>query len=167
MSNRVVLVAFIAAIGLTARADDDDRLRAVPFVFVGKAGDCGPVPGSNIVTSAWLRGMGMFNRVPVELHEADPVVARREGLVSLESDIEEPEKSPILSKNSAFIKNHHVMQFFCDTMRMAVSGTRSTSPVNFIGGGAVAAAGSLAGTVLAGSGRLGTAAVPFFSPCSI
>ncbi len=48
--------------------------------------------------------------------------ARREGLVSLESDIEEPEKSPILSKNSAFIKNHHVMQFFCDTMRMAVSG---------------------------------------------
>src|SRR6266849_724588 len=48
--------------------------------------------------------------------------ARREGLVSLESDIEEPEKSPILSKNSAFIKNHLVMQFFCDTMRMAVSG---------------------------------------------
>jgi len=59
MSNRVVLVAFIAAIGLTARADDDDRLRAVPFVFVGKAGDCGPVPGSKIVTSAWLRGMGL------------------------------------------------------------------------------------------------------------
>src|SRR5438876_2244132 len=48
--------------------------------------------------------------------------ARREGLVSLESDIEEPEKSPILSKNSAFIKNHHIMDFFCDTMRMAVSG---------------------------------------------
>src|SRR5207237_10738726 len=48
--------------------------------------------------------------------------ARREGLVSLESDIEEPEKSPILSKNSAFIKNHHVMQFFCDTMSMTVSG---------------------------------------------
>jgi len=59
MSNRIFLVAFIAAIGLTARADDDDRLRAVPFVFVGKAGDCGPVPGSNIVTSAWLRGMGL------------------------------------------------------------------------------------------------------------
>ncbi len=48
--------------------------------------------------------------------------ARREGLVSLESDIEEPEKSPILSKNPAFIKNHHIMDFFCDTMRIAVSG---------------------------------------------
>jgi chemotaxis protein MotA len=48
--------------------------------------------------------------------------ARREGLVSLESDIEEPEKSPILSKNPAFIKNHHIMDFFCDSMRIAVSG---------------------------------------------
>ncbi|HEV2729566.1 MAG TPA: MotA/TolQ/ExbB proton channel family protein, partial [Terriglobales bacterium] len=48
--------------------------------------------------------------------------ARREGLVSLESDVEEPEKSPILSKNPAFIKNHHVLQFFCDTIRMAVTG---------------------------------------------
>jgi chemotaxis protein MotA len=48
--------------------------------------------------------------------------ARREGVVSLESDIEEPEKSPILSKNPAFIKNHHIMDFFCDSMRIAVSG---------------------------------------------
>src|SRR5438874_13716498 len=44
--------------------------------------------------------------------------ARREGLVSLESDIEEPEKSPILSKNHAFIKSHHIVDFFCDTPRM-------------------------------------------------
>ena len=43
-----------------------DSLRAVPSVFVGAAGDCGevspgvPYPaGSNIVTSAWLRGMGL------------------------------------------------------------------------------------------------------------
>jgi chemotaxis protein MotA len=48
--------------------------------------------------------------------------ARREGLVSLESDIEEPEKSPILSKNPLFMSNHHIRDFFCDTMRMAVSG---------------------------------------------
>src|SRR5438874_11070270 len=48
--------------------------------------------------------------------------ARREGLVSLESDIEEPEKSPLLSKNPAFIKNHHIMAFFRDTIRMAASG---------------------------------------------
>src|SRR5207245_5665664 len=42
-----------------ADRDDDDGLRAVPFVFVGAPGDCGPLPGSNIVTSAWLPGMGL------------------------------------------------------------------------------------------------------------
>lgn len=48
--------------------------------------------------------------------------ARREGLVALESDVEDPSKSAILSKNPLFVKNHHVRDFFCDTMRMAVSG---------------------------------------------
>jgi len=48
--------------------------------------------------------------------------ARREGLVSLESDVEDPAKSPILSKNPLFLKNHHIRDYFCDTMRMAVSG---------------------------------------------
>jgi len=37
-----------------------DSLRAVPFVFIGKAGDCGPpTAGSHIVTAAWLGGMGL------------------------------------------------------------------------------------------------------------
>lgn len=48
--------------------------------------------------------------------------ARKEGLVSVEPDIEEPEKSPIFSKYPAFLKNHHVTAFVCDTMRMAVTG---------------------------------------------
>ena len=48
--------------------------------------------------------------------------ARKDGLVALESDVEEPTKSPILSKYPAFVKDHHVRDFVCDTMRMAVSG---------------------------------------------
>ena len=48
--------------------------------------------------------------------------ARKEGLVALESDIEEPDKSPVLSKYPSFIKDHHTRDFVCDTMRMAVSG---------------------------------------------
>jgi chemotaxis protein MotA len=47
---------------------------------------------------------------------------RKEGLVSLETDIEEAEKSPILSKNPLFMKDHHIRDFFCDSMRMAISG---------------------------------------------
>jgi chemotaxis protein MotA len=48
--------------------------------------------------------------------------ARKEGLVALESDIEEPDKSPILSKYPAFLQDHHIRNFVCDTMRMAVTG---------------------------------------------
>src|SRR5216684_578203 len=48
--------------------------------------------------------------------------ARKDGLVALEADIEDPSKSPILSKYAAFTKDHHVRDFVCDTMRMAVSG---------------------------------------------
>lgn len=48
--------------------------------------------------------------------------ARKEGLMSLEADVEEPEKSPILSKNTALVKDHHAMAFLCDTLRMAITG---------------------------------------------
>ena len=48
--------------------------------------------------------------------------ARKEGLVALETDIEEPDKSPLFTKYADFVKNHHAVAFVCDTMRMAVSG---------------------------------------------
>ena len=48
--------------------------------------------------------------------------ARREGLVALETDIEEPDKSALLSKYKDFIKEHHAVDFVCDILRMAVSG---------------------------------------------
>ena len=48
--------------------------------------------------------------------------ARKEGLVALETDIEEPDKSPLFSKYETFVKQHHAVDFVCDTMRMAVSG---------------------------------------------
>ncbi len=48
--------------------------------------------------------------------------ARKEGLVALESDVEDPAKSALLSKYPGFIKDHHAVNFLCDTMRMAISG---------------------------------------------
>lgn len=48
--------------------------------------------------------------------------ARKEGLVALETDIEDPSKSPLFSKYKDFVGNHHLCDFVCDTMRMAVSG---------------------------------------------
>ncbi|HEY7096410.1 MAG TPA: flagellar motor stator protein MotA [Terriglobales bacterium] len=51
--------------------------------------------------------------------------ARREGLMTLENDVEEPDKSPILSKNAHIVGDHHVRDFLCDTLRMAISGTEA------------------------------------------
>jgi chemotaxis protein MotA len=48
--------------------------------------------------------------------------ARKEGIVALEADVEDPAKSPIFSKYPAFIKDHHIRDFVCDTLRMSVSG---------------------------------------------
>jgi len=48
--------------------------------------------------------------------------ARKDGLMALESDVEEPEKSPVFSKNAMFMKNHHIRDFVCDSLRMAITG---------------------------------------------
>lgn len=48
--------------------------------------------------------------------------ARKGGLVEIESDIEEPEKSSVLSKFPEFLHDHHAREFVCDTMRMAITG---------------------------------------------
>jgi hypothetical protein len=46
--------------GTDSDGDDNNGLRAVPFVFVGTANQCAPsAAGSQIVTAAWLGGMGL------------------------------------------------------------------------------------------------------------
>jgi chemotaxis protein MotA len=48
--------------------------------------------------------------------------ARKDGLMALEADVEEPDKSPIISKGPKVFKNHHVRDFVCDSLRMAITG---------------------------------------------
>jgi chemotaxis protein MotA len=50
--------------------------------------------------------------------------ARKDGLMGIESDIEDPSKSPVFSKNAKFLQDHHVRDFVCDTLRMAVTGAK-------------------------------------------
>ena len=47
---------------------------------------------------------------------------RKEGLMSIESDIENPEGSPIFSKYPSVIADHHVLEFMTDYLRMMVGG---------------------------------------------
>ena len=48
--------------------------------------------------------------------------ARKEGLVAIEADVEGADKSPIFTQYPKFLKDHHVRDFVCDTMRMAITG---------------------------------------------
>jgi chemotaxis protein MotA len=49
-------------------------------------------------------------------------VARKDGLVGLENHIEHPEESAIFQRYPKFLKNHHALSFFADTMRVIISG---------------------------------------------
>jgi chemotaxis protein MotA len=49
-------------------------------------------------------------------------VARRDGLLAMEEHVENPGKSPILGKNATFVHDHHAAHFFCDTMKVIMSG---------------------------------------------
>lgn len=48
--------------------------------------------------------------------------ARKEGLMALENDIEEPDQSPIFQKYPKLMKDHHLVHFICDYLRLMVGG---------------------------------------------
>ena len=50
-------------------------------------------------------------------------VARRDGLVGLENHIEHPKESEIFKRYPKFLSDHHAVDFFCDTMRVIISGS--------------------------------------------
>ncbi|MBB3222491.1 chemotaxis protein MotA [Massilia umbonata] len=47
---------------------------------------------------------------------------RKEGLMSIEGDIETPEQSPLFSKYPSVLEDHHVVEFMTDYLRLMVSG---------------------------------------------
>jgi chemotaxis protein MotA len=47
---------------------------------------------------------------------------RKEGLMSIEGDIEAPAESPVFSKYPAVLADHHVVEFITDYLRLMVSG---------------------------------------------
>jgi chemotaxis protein MotA len=97
-----------AALGTLIAANPVHVLKKIASGLTGLLG------GSKFSKSQYLESLKMmfslFNK------------ARKDGLVGIESDVEEPEKSPVFSKYPKFVKNHHFRNFVCDTMRMAITG---------------------------------------------
>jgi chemotaxis protein MotA len=57
-------------------------------------------------------------------------VSRKDGAIAIENDIEEPNQSTIFSRYPQFLKNHHVRDFVCDTLRMMITGGVSAFDVD-------------------------------------
>lgn len=47
---------------------------------------------------------------------------RKDGMMSVENDIENPESSPLFSKYPKILADHHITEFICDYLRLMVSG---------------------------------------------
>ncbi len=86
----------------------------LPVVIGIAKGMIGIIKGSPYTKTVYLDHLKMFN----DLFST----ARKNGIVKLEPDVEEPDKSQIFSKYPSFAKNHHALYFVADTLRMAISG---------------------------------------------
>lgn len=49
--------------------------------------------------------------------------ARKEGLMALENDVEEPEQSEIFKRYPKIMNDHHALEFICDYLRLMVGGS--------------------------------------------
>jgi chemotaxis protein MotA len=47
---------------------------------------------------------------------------RKEGLLSVENDVEKPKESGVFKNYPDFLGDHHAVAFVCDTLRMAITG---------------------------------------------
>jgi chemotaxis protein MotA len=50
-------------------------------------------------------------------------IARKEGLLGLEKHVETPENSEIMKQYAGFLANHHATSFFCDTLKVILTGS--------------------------------------------
>ena len=79
-------------------------LKALPAVF----------KGSKYNKALYMELMTMLFDVLTKI--------RKEGLMSIEGDIEKPEESPLFSKYTLVVSDHHLMEFLGDYLRLMVSG---------------------------------------------
>jgi chemotaxis protein MotA len=70
--------------------------------------------GSHYSKSVYMELMGLLYEILAKV--------RKEGLMSIEGDVEKPEESPIFSKYPKILSDHHAVEFLTDYLRLMVSG---------------------------------------------
>ncbi len=79
-------------------------LKALPTVF----------KGSQHTKQRYMELMGMLFAVLTKM--------RKEGMVSIEGDVDKPHDSPLFSHYPTILSDHHLMEFITDYLRLMVSG---------------------------------------------
>lgn len=97
-----------AAIGAFLVGNSAKTVKAT-FRYVPKL-----LQGSKYSKARYLQLMSLLYDVLVK--------ARKEGLMSIESDVEKPQNSPLFKKYPLIVADHHLMEFITDYLRMMVSG---------------------------------------------
>ena len=70
--------------------------------------------GSKYTKTLYLELMALLSEILTKV--------RKEGLMSIEGDIDAPESSPIFSKYPGIMADHHIIEFITDYLRLMVSG---------------------------------------------
>jgi chemotaxis protein MotA len=80
-------------------------LNALPTVF----------KGSKYTRALYLDMMALLYELLTKI--------RKEGLMSVEADVDSPENSPLFTKYPAIMADHHIVEFLTDYLRLMVSGS--------------------------------------------
>lgn len=63
--------------------------------------------------SEYIEALALLNSIFTKM--------RKEGLIAIEADIEDPASSPIFSKYPSILSNHHALNFICDNLKVIIS----------------------------------------------
>lgn len=91
---------FVANSGKVIKA----TLKSLPTLF----------KGSKYSKALYIELLAMLNELLAKV--------RKEGLMSIEGDVEDPASSPIFSKYPTIIEDHHLVEFLTDYLRLMVGG---------------------------------------------
>ncbi len=91
-------------------------LIATPMTLIKKIFGALPeaIKGSHFSKDNYMELLKSFNDLFL--------IAQRDGLLSIETHIETPKESDILSRSKHFISSDYMLNFFCDTMKVMLTG---------------------------------------------
>ncbi|HNX31648.1 MAG TPA: flagellar motor stator protein MotA [Holophaga sp.] len=81
-----------------------------------------PLKGSRYTKAVYMESLMMQYEVYVNI--------KKGGLLAMEQDVNDPHSSNIFKKYPAILADHHVMDFFCDSMKLLINGSAKIDEID-------------------------------------